>query len=71
MITVIKHGCKPLKVECPRCGCVFLFTINDLKTDISKLVALEYINCPECDHCLTWWYGEKSGRKNSHSTPYK
>jgi hypothetical protein len=65
MIKIIKHGHKPLEAECPCCGCVFLFTINDLKTGINKLDAWEYINCPECNYCLTWRYGEKSGKIRS------
>lgn len=58
-IKIIQHGEKIMRAECKICHCIFEFTISDLKTDGN----IEYIRCPECNYELTWWYGEKSGRR--------
>ena len=69
-IKVIKHGNKVLTAICPRCKCEFEFTNEDLKDYGNQIDWYEEINCPECHHRITWWYGEKSGRSLRGVRPY-
>lgn len=42
---VIKHGKKKFIETCSRCGCVFSYTIYELK----DRWPLKTIHCPDCD----------------------
>lgn len=61
-IQIIKHGQKRLITTCPNCECEFSFLESDMKDYGNQIDWYETINCPECHHRITWWYGEKSGR---------
>ena len=61
-IRVIKHGFDFLKAECPKCKCLFEFTIEDMETYSTGIDKIEQIRCPDCNYPMKWWYGEKSGR---------
>lgn len=70
-IRVIKHGYQFLRATCPRCKCEFEFLETDMETYGNQMESYEVINCPDCGHRITWWYGEKSGRQTIHAQPYK
>lgn len=70
-IQVIKHGSKSLRATCPRCKCEFEFLETDMEPYGNQIEFYEAINCPDCGHRITWWYGEKSGRQKIHARPYK
>jgi hypothetical protein len=42
---VIKHGKKEFTATCPRCGCVFSYTIEEL----CGRWPLKYMLCPDCE----------------------
>lgn len=42
---VIKHGKKRFIATCSRCGCVFAYTLGELK----GRYPLKTIHCPDCD----------------------
>ena len=42
---IIKHGKKKFKATCRECGCVFTYTIGELR----ERWPLKYIHCPDCD----------------------
>lgn len=70
-IRVIKHGYQFLRATCPRCNCEFEFLETDMDTYGDQIESYEAINCPDCGHRITWYYGEKSGRQKTHAQPYK
>lgn len=46
MIKVIKHGNTHKRIECPRCGCIFEFTGDDVyPVGLGK----HMVECPECE----------------------
>lgn len=50
MITVIKHGDKrENRIECPKCGCIFMYGLEDRVRDNH---GYPYVNCPDCDRKL-------------------
>lgn len=63
-IRIIKHGLDFLNAECPKCGCLFEFEIEDMETYHIGVDKVEQIRCPDCNYPLKWWYGEKSGRRS-------
>lgn len=42
---IIKHGKKKFKATCRECGCVFTYTIGELR----ERWPLKYLHCPDCD----------------------
>ena len=47
MITIIKHGEKheEQKIECPECGCIFMYGMEDRSYDN---LGYPYVRCPDC-----------------------
>ena len=70
-IRIIKHGYQSLQATCPRCKCEFEFLETDMDTYGDQIESYEAINCPDCGHRMTWFYGDKSGRKKTHARPYQ
>jgi len=66
-IRIIKHGLDFLNAQCPKCRCLFEFTVEDMETYFTGVDKIEQIRCPDCNYPMKWWYGEKSGR---NATPY-
>ncbi len=42
---IIKHGKKEFTATCPRCGCVFSYTIKEL----CERWPMKFMKCPECE----------------------
>ena len=51
---IIKHGNKYRNQICDRCGCEFIFCLDEIKTEQSEIFHYyfveDYIKCPECDY---------------------
>jgi len=56
---VIKHGNTMSQMECPNCGCVFLYQRCDIKDAYERINAYEsekigsYVKCPECGKVIS------------------
>ena len=51
------------RVECPKCGCVFLFKDEDIKKDseaIDNKTGNKYIKCPCCENSIDDYWGFKN-----------
>ena len=55
MIKVIKHGTRVQRAECKKCGCVFEYEEEDVRTEQIKYNEYEvYVPCPDCaSHLVT------------------
>lgn len=49
MIEIIKHGNSRMKMECPKCHCIFAFDDVDILRTRHKDLSPTVI-CPECTH---------------------
>ena len=57
MIEIIKHGDSRMKMECPKCHCVFVYTDNEVvRTRFENLAPV--VICPECTYNIDPIYAE-------------
>ena len=57
MAIIYKHGKqKSFTTICPKCGCVFEYTVNEINPD-------NYIKCPDCDNYVKHTTPQNERRK--------
>jgi len=62
---VIKHGKKEFTVTCPRCGCVFAYTLEEL----CERWPLKFIRCPDCEEGVYHKEQEAEAISDSNISP--